>query len=189
MADNTNAAAGSTFATDDIGGVHHPRTKVGYGAEGSYVDVSAVNPLPVRAPHDTGRQAVSLLIDATAGLATEGLVAYSGFSNGVALTAGTAAFTVPAGRVFRITSAALSAYGTAASTLRARVRAAAAVSATSPHYLGLAVPTPANGGGSTSISPSGDGLEIPGGLQVGLTVVGLATQTFVFAVQGFTYVP
>lgn len=48
MADNIIApATDDAFATDEIGGVHHPRTKVGWGVDGSYVDVSASNPLPV----------------------------------------------------------------------------------------------------------------------------------------------
>jgi hypothetical protein len=50
MSDNTvlNAGAGGdTIATDDIGGVKHQRVKIQHGADGSAVDVSAANPLPV----------------------------------------------------------------------------------------------------------------------------------------------
>lgn len=49
MADNVQVTAGSgtTVATDEIGGVHYPRGKVGWGADGAYVDVSAAAPLPV----------------------------------------------------------------------------------------------------------------------------------------------
>lgn len=53
MADNVTADAGSggaTFAADDIGGVHFPRTKLIIGADGTNDgDVSAANPLPVTA--------------------------------------------------------------------------------------------------------------------------------------------
>jgi hypothetical protein len=54
MADNVTALANTgtgtdVFATDDIGGVNYPRTKVGFGVDGSYVDASATNPLPVAA--------------------------------------------------------------------------------------------------------------------------------------------
>ena len=54
MADNITALANTgsgtdVFATDDIGGVNYPRTKVGFGDDGSYVDASATNPLPVAA--------------------------------------------------------------------------------------------------------------------------------------------
>lgn len=53
MADNVTALANTgtgtdVFATDDIGGVNYPRTKLGFGVDGSYVDASATNPLPVQ---------------------------------------------------------------------------------------------------------------------------------------------
>jgi hypothetical protein len=52
MADNlialANTGAGTdVLATDEIDGVHYPRNKNGFGDDGSYVDVSATNPLPV----------------------------------------------------------------------------------------------------------------------------------------------
>jgi hypothetical protein len=52
MADNIVALANTgtgtdVLATDEIGGVHHPRSKVGFGVDGAYVDVSAAAPLPV----------------------------------------------------------------------------------------------------------------------------------------------
>lgn len=48
MADNLTApAAGASLATDEIGSVHYPRSKVGFGEDGSYADVSSSNPLPV----------------------------------------------------------------------------------------------------------------------------------------------
>jgi len=54
MADNITALANTgtgtdIFATDDIDGVNYPRTKVGHGDDGSYVDASRANPLPVGA--------------------------------------------------------------------------------------------------------------------------------------------
>lgn len=48
MADNITApGAGSVLATDDIGGVHYPRTKLGFGADGTYTEVTSSAPLPV----------------------------------------------------------------------------------------------------------------------------------------------
>jgi hypothetical protein len=48
LADNLIApAAGSSLATDDIGGVHYPRAKLVWGADGVAVDASAANPVPV----------------------------------------------------------------------------------------------------------------------------------------------
>lgn len=52
MADNKVAdpgVGGATFATDDIGGVDYPRTKITLGADGvNDGDVSSANPMPVR---------------------------------------------------------------------------------------------------------------------------------------------
>lgn len=50
MADNFPTAPGAggvTFASDDIGGVHYPRTKLTFGADGEAADVSPAAPLPV----------------------------------------------------------------------------------------------------------------------------------------------
>jgi hypothetical protein len=61
MADNVaiTAGAGTTVATDDIGGVHHQRVKMGWGADGSYGDVSAAAPLPVTHAAGLGSKALS----------------------------------------------------------------------------------------------------------------------------------
>lgn len=50
MADNVGYTPGSgaTVAADEIDGVLHQRVKIGVGADGSAVDVSDANPLPVR---------------------------------------------------------------------------------------------------------------------------------------------
>jgi len=54
MSDNAianNNGSPVTFATDEIGSVHYPRTKVGYGPDGSFTDVSESTPLPVLDDH------------------------------------------------------------------------------------------------------------------------------------------
>lgn len=66
MADNVVAnagAGGSTFATDDIGGVHYPRSKVTWGPDGTAndADVASGKPLPVQIRSSGGAEAV--LID------------------------------------------------------------------------------------------------------------------------------
>jgi hypothetical protein len=143
---------------------------------------------PVREPHDVGRVQVSLLIDSVAAVATEALISYSGFNGATALTAGTAAFTVPTGRAFRIQSVQLTARGTAIDTIRARVRGQATVSATSQFYVAIAAAISANGGNSADVEPSRE-IEIPSGQQVGLSVVGATTSTYTLAVMGYTYLP
>lgn len=49
MADNISVtSSGSTaMATDDVSSVHYPRVKLSWGVDGSAVDASASNPLPV----------------------------------------------------------------------------------------------------------------------------------------------
>jgi hypothetical protein len=52
LADNfvTNSGSGgSTFASDDIGGVHYSRVKPSWGADGSATDTSVAAPMPVQA--------------------------------------------------------------------------------------------------------------------------------------------
>lgn len=53
MADNTTlnpGVGGDVIATDDIGGVKYQRIKVGFGEEGTYLDVSDTDPMPVLGP-------------------------------------------------------------------------------------------------------------------------------------------
>ena len=51
MADNVpiTAGAGTSIASDDIGGVQHQRVKLSIGEDGSAVDASLTNPVPVQA--------------------------------------------------------------------------------------------------------------------------------------------
>lgn len=58
MADNFTANAGSggsTFASDDIGGVHYSRVKPSWGADGSATDASVAAPLPVQASAESNQ--------------------------------------------------------------------------------------------------------------------------------------
>lgn len=50
MADNVTSnpgAGGYIFATDEVGGAHHPYTKMEFGADNEATPVSSANPLPV----------------------------------------------------------------------------------------------------------------------------------------------
>jgi hypothetical protein len=58
MADNTTlnpGTGGDLIASDDIGGVKFQRVKPAWGADGTAVDVSQANPLPVTASNITGK--------------------------------------------------------------------------------------------------------------------------------------
>ena len=56
MADNIGytPGTGATVAADEIGGVLHQRVKVGIGADGTAVDVSDSNPMPIDAAPQSG---------------------------------------------------------------------------------------------------------------------------------------
>jgi hypothetical protein len=142
---------------------------------------------PVRQVKDTARTAVLLEINNIAAVATEALVSYGGHRGGVALTAGVVAYTVTAGKTFHVQSIVIAAQGTALATLRVRLRAlSATVALTSPVYAAGAIVTPANGGGTSEVGLA-DGVEIPAGFQIGLSVVGAPTQTYSAWVSGYEY--
>lgn len=80
MADNLTAKANTgsgteVIATDEIGGVHFPRTKLVIGADGvNGGDVSAANPMPVEGTVELGASSLAALENVTAtvtGVATE----------------------------------------------------------------------------------------------------------------------
>lgn len=61
------AGAGTSIASDDIGGVQYQRIKVTHGQDGTATDASSANPLPVTAPaaaRTTHSIAVALQTDA-----------------------------------------------------------------------------------------------------------------------------
>ena len=54
MVDNVTApASGQAFATDEIGGVHYPYSKLAHGGADAAIPVSTGNPLPVADPAGT----------------------------------------------------------------------------------------------------------------------------------------
>ena len=58
MADNfvTNpGSGGSTFASDDVGGVQYTRVKPSWGADGSATDASVAAPIPVQASSESNQ--------------------------------------------------------------------------------------------------------------------------------------
>jgi hypothetical protein len=77
MADNITALANTgsgtdVFATDEIAGVHYPRTKIGFGVDGSYTDVSHSHHLPV-VTQDELAEAIEALRMAVQALTRSGL--------------------------------------------------------------------------------------------------------------------
>lgn len=89
MADNFVANAGSggsTFAADDVGSVLYPRSKLVWGVDGSVVDASATNPLPVALRDAAGNAVtttsgwVDVQIKGDSTLTTVGLMASATFT-------------------------------------------------------------------------------------------------------------
>ena len=80
MADNLTAKANTgsgveVLATDEIGGVHYPRTKIALGADGvNDGDVSASNPLPVDAVASRLENLVALMARAVKLLESNAIV-------------------------------------------------------------------------------------------------------------------
>lgn len=93
MADNVTAdpgSGGAVFATDDIGGVHYPRTKIVIGANNTNDgDVSSANPIPVTAsslPLPTGAAtAAKQPALGTAGSASADVITVQGIASGTAV--------------------------------------------------------------------------------------------------------
>ena len=78
MADNLTALGNTgtgtdVLATDEIGGVHYPRSKVVFGADGVATDVSAADPLPVTAAALTAIDGYFKSEDSAAGDGDKGL--------------------------------------------------------------------------------------------------------------------
>jgi hypothetical protein len=70
MADNVGytPGTGAIVAADDIAGVLHQRVKIGVGADGTAVDVSSANPMPVNASYGELVEALEALRIATSSL-------------------------------------------------------------------------------------------------------------------------
>lgn len=98
MSDNYTAnpgIGGSTFASDDVGGVHYPRTKGSWGADGSATDTSHAAPMPTEAVISTaklgngGTQVTPVRVAVSAASAGDNtLVAAAGASNKIRVLAG-----------------------------------------------------------------------------------------------------
>lgn len=107
MADNLTApAAGASLATDDIGGVHYPRTKISIGADGSATDLSTANPMPISAPSAIGVTGplTDVQLRATA-VPVSGAVTVSGVSTATKQDEATAAINALAGGEYEAVAA------------------------------------------------------------------------------------
>ena len=118
MADNVIASSGSggaTFATDDIGGVHYPRSKITWGPDGTANDTDIVSgkPLPIQfrssAGIEIGTNANPVQIgDASGSITVDGTVTDGG--SGKTLKRAVVALTVTGDAVAAVASKKLKIY-------------------------------------------------------------------------------
>lgn len=155
--------------------------------------VSSGGYMPSQDAKDSGRTYMTFYIDAIAGVTTEALVTMNINAAGT-VTTGTS-YTVPAGKTLRLTainSTVKTTNGTAQYG-RIRVRAAAAVAASSGIVMNTDVPVSTGSntaaGWGTSVGYTiPDGLEIAAGQQIGISQLASATTTTVSTiVTGFLY--
>ena len=104
MADNVTAnpgTGGATFATDEIAGVHFPRSKIVFGTDGAASDVSDSTPLPITAPSalsvtgpltDSQLRATAINVTSVAGVSTVEMDPSTATSFGPVTTASTVLF-------------------------------------------------------------------------------------------------
>jgi hypothetical protein len=162
---NSNAVQSETVVIRDPGNASQY-------AEVNPKGTQADNGLGVQHLHDAGRTLITLYVDNIAGITTEALATLNIVKGGTNQTAATS-YTVTSGKTLRIQSFHFSTTNpsTTNASGRARIRFASTVAANSPIAYAAAV-----GGTGAAAQDSGvsdmsfsDGLEIAGGLQIGIS--------------------
>lgn len=159
MADNTVlnlGTGGDTIATDDVttlngaasSGIKVQRVKVGFGADHSYTDASAADPLPVF-PVDSNRTVIHFWANGVASgtTGTETAITLTRSSSAGGATTSAASYTPTSGKRFRISSIAVASRGNSTATAQVttfsiRVNTAGAVTTTSNIWLAARSATP-----------------------------------------------
>ncbi|MGZ4465208.1 MAG: hypothetical protein ACXVW0_07615 [Nocardioides sp.] len=183
MADNSLQTGSDSIATDDVttlngaasSGVKVPRSKVGFGDDGSYRDASSAFPLPVvQSWGSAGRTSKAIVAAFTSTAAAETAISFQVSSAGGALSAAAASYTVTTGKTLRLQTlhATLRAGGTtpAASlgTLKMKVGGNQQLQA-----LLVAAPTSATASPAAFVGTPlhfPDGLDLPGGSVLSFTL-------------------
>lgn len=194
MADNTTSAAGPTVATDDIGGIHYQRMKSTWGADGTAVDTSAANPLPVRRSIDSGRTLVSINYNSATPPTADALLTTLVLNKGATNTTGQTSIAVTSGKVLRITSVLVGTRATVGTlpygvlTLRINHTAAAVLASPAFYQVPVSGTAAVIGNTGTTAASIEDGLELSGTMQLGLSFSGnLATNVVAASIIGYEY--
>ncbi len=191
MPDHTTAAAGPTLATDEIGGVHYPRTKLSIGADGVATDVSAANPMPV-VNTPGGRTMVSVLYHGTSAVA-DTLLSLVKYTGGVA-AAGVTTIAPTSGKTFRVTAIVCSVKAGAATAafatfnLRINANGSAVIGTPSNLRIDVGSTNAVSGASSTAVVNLPEGFDFTAPMQLGISAACQAT-TNVLSVQliGFEF--
>jgi hypothetical protein len=174
-----------------------PATGTQY-AEVTPKGTQADNALGIQHLHDAGRTPITLYVDSISGITTEALATLNIIKNFVAQSTATS-YTVTAGKIFRIQEIRLSCANSTSTAViaRARVRVASTVLVSSPIVYDIKCPavTAVALEGQSVWGDLADGIEIPGGMQIGIShiessaVTGSATTGagVSFALIGFEY--
>ena len=198
MADNTTASANSSIATDDIGGVHYPRVKLAWGADGTATDVSgAANAaLPIRRTIDSARTAFAAAFSITNAAVADTIISTLVTQKGATSLTGQTSVPVTSGKILRITSILLGLRTTTAALpygiLVLRINHSGAAVAGSPAFIQVPVSGNAATIGNTGTTPMAieDGLELSGTMQFALTFSNnVNTNVTTGTVLGYEYTP
>lgn len=197
MADNTTASAGSTLATDDIGGVHYQRVKITYGVDGTATDVSDTNRLPVVQRIAFNRVDRNFILDTwTAAPVADTLMSVIQWYGNAAVAATATPAVVPAGKILRLTGGrietkSLATVGSVVMRIRAQAGGVATISSPIVASIGCgtraaAGTTAATGGLDHQVFTFGDaGHQLPAGTGVGFSLAGYGP-TGTLTLQGVT---
>lgn len=203
MADNTTlntGTGGDVIATDDIAGVKHQRVKIEYGADGTAIDVSEANPMPVFMV-DTAATPIQFWATGAASGATgvETLITLTRSPSAGGATASGSSYTVTTAKRLRITSITFASRGNATATAQVttftvRVNTAGAITTTSNAWVSGRTATPATAlAWDRLVVPLGaDGMEIAGNgtIQFGVSANAVFTTnapTWDVLITGYEY--
>ena len=194
MADNVTSNAANTVATDDIGGVHWQRIKVGWGADGTATDVSAAAPLPVKRSIDGSRTLLSINYNSTTPPTTDALLTSLVLQRGATQTTAQTSITVTSGKILRLTSVLVGTRATVATlpygvlTLRVNFSGAAVIGSPAVYQVPVSGTAAVIGNTGTTAASIEDGLELSGTQQLGLSFSGnLATNVVAVSLLGYEY--
>lgn len=184
IAGGTSLSVGGTVLIGD--GINSPASVRAKGLQGSLA-------LTVQNYKDSGRIYIVFTVDAIALVSTEALATMS--INKAGMASSSTSYTVTAGKTLRLQSFSIAIITTGGlSNVRGRVRGvpSGSVTVSSPLLCALACSNPTTAGSASAGNDREnfpDGLELPGGTQIGISQIaaGSLTGTFTATLVGYEY--